>query len=368
MYKELSFGAVGDEVKILQAKLKQLGFYSATITGSFGRSTEEGVLAFQKEVGLEQTGVVDEATWETLLNYTTPAIAPISVFPTLSLGSSGSAVTDLQTKLKALLYYTGPSNGDFDLETENSVKRFQLNNGLTANGKVDDATWNKINSLYGNLNPCAIEDDIPETNDETTYTVQSGDTLYAIARKFNTTVDELKRLNNLTSNTLQIGQVLKIPQADNPNYFTYTVVSGDTLYGIARKYDTTVDVIKQLNNLSSNTLSIGQTLKIPNQNEENYISYVVSSGDTLYAIARRYNTSVDAIKSLNNLTSNTLQIGQVLKIPTSLEESYITYIVRQGDTLYSIANRYNISVDTLKNFNNLASNNLSIGQSLKIPV
>ena len=95
MYKELSFGAVGDEVKILQAKLKQLGFYSATITGSFGRSTEEGVLAFQKEVGLEQTGVVDEATWETLLNYTTPAIAPISVFPTLSLGSSGSAVYKL---------------------------------------------------------------------------------------------------------------------------------------------------------------------------------------------------------------------------------------------------------------------------------
>ncbi len=117
----------------------------------------------------------------------------------------------------------------------------------------------------------------------------------------------------MTSNTLSIGQILKIPAANN-NYITYIVNSGDTLYAIARRFNTTVDAIKTLNNLTSNTLSIGQILKIPTTTN-NYITYIVNSGDTLYAIARYYNTTVDAIKTLNNLTSNTLSIGQVLLIP-----------------------------------------------------
>ena len=94
-----------------------------------------------------------------------------------------------------------------------------------------------------------------------TYVVQSGDSLYSIARKFNTTVDELKSLNNLTSNLLQINQVLKIPSSsDIPT--TYTVVAGDNLYSIARKFNTTVDNLKTLNNLTSNLLNIGQKLII----------------------------------------------------------------------------------------------------------
>ncbi|MBQ7105161.1 MAG: LysM peptidoglycan-binding domain-containing protein [Bacilli bacterium] len=149
------------------------------------------------------------------------------------------------------------------------------------------------------------------------YTVVVGDSLYAIARKYNTTVDEIKRLNNLTSNNLSIGQVLKIPSSVNSNNITYTVISGDSLYAIARKYNTTVDEIKRLNNLTSNNLSIGQVLKIPssNNNNINSITYTVISGDSLYAIARKYNTTVDEIKRLNNLTGNNLSIGQVLKIP-----------------------------------------------------
>ncbi len=90
-----------------------------------------------------------------------------------------------------------------------------------------------------------------------------GDTLYGIANKFGVSVNDLKSLNNLNSNTLSIGQVLKIPDSSN-NKLTYTVKSGDTLYSIARTYNTTVDKIKELNNLKSNTLSIGQTLILPN--------------------------------------------------------------------------------------------------------
>ena len=140
----------------------------------------------------------------------------------------------------------------------------------------------------------------------------SGDTLYGIARKFNTTVNDLKSLNNLTSDILQIGQKLKIPNSND--YIKYIVQPGDTLYGIALKYQTTVNEIKSLNNLSSNIINIGQVLNIPVVNNS-YYNYIVVKGDTLYGIARKFNTSVDEIKSLNNLTRNILQIGQVLKIP-----------------------------------------------------
>lgn len=365
MYENLQIGDTGDSVKILQEKLKRLGYYNAVITGSFGLATEEGVKAFQRKEGLDETGIVDSLTWNKINEYTEPRIATLNIYPTLKLGSSGSFVTDLQTKLKALLYYTGSINGNFDLETENAVKRFQLNNSLTADGVVGNATWNLVNSLYGNLNNCAINNN---ESDNTTYMVKSGDTLYSIAQKYNTTVNAIKSLNNLTSDILRIGQILKIPVSADDGYIKYTVVSGDTLYAIARKYNTTVNEIKSLNNLTSDTLSIGQVLKIPTSSQDNFISYVVESGDTLYSIARRYNTSVDTIKSINNLTSDVLRIGQVLKIPTNAGTNYINYIVKSGDTLYAIAIRYNTTIDAIKNLNNLTNNILSIGQVLKIPL
>ena len=212
------------------------------------------------------------------------------------------------------------------------------------------------------------------------YIVKSGDSLYSIARKYNTTVDELKKLNNLSNNVLSIGQVLKIPSSESNNTGsntgttnTYVVKSGDSLYSIARKYNTTVDEIKRLNNLSSNVLSIGQVLKIPSSSESSNTgsgtgttnTYVVKSGDSLYSIARKYNTTVDELKRLNNLSSNLLSIGQVLKIPSG--SSTNTYVVKSGDNLYSIARKYQITVDELKKLNNLNSNLLSIGQVLKVP-
>ena len=126
-----------------------------------------------------------------------------------------------------------------------------------------------------------------------------------------------------------------------------------------------------MNNLSNNLLSIGQTLKIPTTQdteevpEENYFNYNVVSGDSLYSIARQFDTSVDAIKNLNNLTSNLLSVGQTLKIPTT-STTEKTYVVKSGDSLYSIAKNFNLTVDKLKRLNNLTSNLLSIGQILII--
>ncbi len=210
--------------------------------------------------------------------------------------------------------------------------------------------------------------------EQNTYTVQKGDSLWSIAKKYNTTVEELKAANNLSSNLLSIGQVLKIPTAVElpENYIIYTVSSGDTLYGIANKYNTTVNDLIEYNNLSSTNLSIGQKLLIPSTNNEqnNYDTYMVKSGDTLYKIANQYNTTVDNLMNINNLSTNLLSIGQKLLVPKesqSTAENYFEYVVVAGDTLYGIANKYNTTVDQIKNINNLTNNTLSIGQILKIP-
>lgn len=210
---------------------------------------------------------------------------------------------------------------------------------------------------------------IPE-NLEGYYIVQKGDSLWSIASKNNTTVNELKSINNLKTNTLQIGQILKLPgkQSDNDtnDSIIYTVVKGDSLWAIANKYNTTVDNIKKANNLSSDLLQVGQTLIIPSkQGSTNQITYTVQKGDSLWLIANKYDTTVEKIKSTNNLTSNLLQIGQVLIIPST--SKFITYTVQKGDSLWLIANKYNTTVDNIKKLNNLSSNLLSIGQKLIIP-
>lgn len=217
----------------------------------------------------------------------------------------------------------------------------------------------------------AVSEYIGLPSTQNTYTVKKGDSLWSIAKKYNTTVEQLKAANNLASNLLNIGQVLKIPQTEVPvepgDYTVYTVVSGDNLYNIARRYNLDVKDIVDYNNLSTTNLSIGQRLLIPTKTvptpSEGYQTYIVKKGDNLYSIANKYNTNVDEIKSLNNLTSNILSINQKLLIPSTKAN---TYTVKKGDNLYSIARNYNTTVDEIKRKNNLTSNILSIGQVLKI--
>ena len=214
---------------------------------------------------------------------------------------------------------------------------------------------------------------------DNTYTVKRGDTLYSIARQYNTTVDRLKTLNNLTSNTLSVGQVLILDEQTNmepgnDNNQIYTVGPGDTLYKIANRFNTNIEDIINLNNLNSTILTVGQQLLIPDDIiiEEPSLpieanTYQVQPGDTLYKIANNFNTTVDEIKRLNNLTSNTLSIGQVLNIGNINIPSTQTYTVQRGDSLWLIANKLNTTVDELKRINNLSTNLLQIGQVLLIP-
>lgn len=167
---------------------------------------------------------------------------------------------------------------------------------------------------------------LQENYPEATYTVSNGDTLYSIATRFNTTVQAIKSLNNLTNDTLQIGQELLIPTETTPEIPTtpsepeqpeeteiYVVKKGDSLWLIAKNNNTTVDELIKLNNLTNINLQIGDELLIPKQPEPT--TYTVQKGDTLWSIAKATNSTVDEIKKLNNLTNNLLTVGQQLILP-----------------------------------------------------
>ncbi len=142
------------------------------------------------------------------------------------------------------------------------------------------------------------------------YVVEKGDTLYSISRKFNIPVEKIKQINNLTNNIISIGQILYL-QEQNNNYDTYIVQKGDSLYSISRKFNIPVNELIDINNLNNLTLQINQELLVPKQDNN---TYIVEKGDTLWSIAKNNNISIDKLKELNNLTNNTISIGQTLKL------------------------------------------------------
>lgn len=203
------------------------------------------------------------------------------------------------------------------------------------------------------------------------YVVKNGDSLYSIANKFGVSVESLKSINGITGNLINVGQRLVIPSDAGVNpgdYVVYTVKRNDSLWNIANSYGVSVNDIVDYNNLGTTVLQIGQQLLIPNLNNsfiDSGVIYVVKNGDSLWSIGKKYNVSVNDLKSANNLNSNMLSIGQQLIIPKSSD--YQTYTVKSGDSLWKIAQNYDVNVNDLIKLNNLSSNVLSIGQTLLIP-
>ena len=271
-----------------------------------------------------------------------------------------------------------------------------------------------------------------------TYTVVSGDGLYAIARKTGTSIDDLLSLNGLSLNsTIYPGQVLTLsassessanedttsteeesssstqetPSEENAASSeqpatggTYTVVSGDGLYAIARKTGTSIEDLLSLNGLSlTSTIYPGQVLTLSANNEgatveestestveetqeetssqetvstENAQLYYVHQGDTLYRIARNYGISLSTLLTWNNLSvDSSIYPGQALKVSeeatssseetaTSSESTETTYTVQPGDGLWRIAKNHGLTLDELKSLNQLTSNIIHPGQVL----
>ena len=284
--------------------------------------------------------------------------------------------------VRAVSTYIG---ANYDQIGENSIYVVQRGDSLYSIAKkfnVGVEALKSANNLQNNLIRIGQKLVIPGFTDTSgsiiTYIVQKGDTLYSISTIYNVPIDDIKRLNNLTSNILSIGQELKIPTTNmgNPNIEnidenSYVVKRGDTLYSIAKNNNVNLEDLINENNLTDYELYIGQILKIPNNGNSSTTTYTVQKGDTLYSIARRFNTTADNLRKTNQLTSNTLSIGQTLKISENRDmfNNFMpnSYTIEKGDTLYSIARKFNTTVNNIKEFNNLTDNIISTGQVMNIP-
>lgn len=238
------------------------------------------------------------------------------------------------------------------------------------------------------------------------YKVQPGEGLYAVSRIFSISVADLLRYNPGSNSGLQNGQELLIPvtqvserissdaapqdisrndPTDQNTSFKHTVVKGETVYSISKMYHTTVDQIIRLNPSAANGIAIGSVLTIPqrrvisSEKEENYRYHTILPKETLYSVAKTYRLKPeDVIRANVGLSVESFQIGKTIRIP--FFESYevvkpfekqtanIIHTVQRGETLYSIARKYDVEVSTLEQMNPMLAGGLKPNMELIVAV
>jgi len=165
------------------------------------------------------------------------------------------------------------------------------------------------------------------------------------------------------------------------NWISHVVVSGDSLWKLAKKYDTEVRIIKEINYIDSDLLSINDTLLIPlsKSKSNNFIPYemhIVSEGDTLWDLSKKYNIDIEDLIRMNSLKKDSyLQLGQQLTIGNKnihrnieSKKRTILYSVKQGDNLYKISDLFDVTVESIKEINDFETSDLMPGQIIKIAI
>jgi len=243
--------------------------------------------------------------------------------------------------------------------------------------------------------------------------VQQGETLFSISREYAITVGELRSWNNLSSDNLQPGQVLRLLPPAGEGRVIHRVAPGESLFAISRRYGVTIAEIQQWNNISGTSLDAGQELIIYRLNETgaedlpptvNQIermddqerrsvvrnaedsatgsgTYIVRSGDTLYQIARQHDMSVTELRQLNGIQGDILRVGQRLSVrhiqtPPSVAEGaenstpqgkFALYRLRSGENTRTVLNRFKMTMGELEVLNpDITVNNLSSGQQVTV--
>ena len=238
------------------------------------------------------------------------------------------------------------------------------------------------------------------------YSVKSGEGLYAISRTFSVSVADILRHNPGANTGLQNGQQLLIPvnesnapassasvgtqqtvapPVDQNRTFQHKVSVGETLYAIAHMYNTSVDEIKRFNSGLTDAIQVGQVLTIPQRRtisavkEENYRYHTILPKETLYSVSRTYSLRPEDVITANpGLSVETFQIGKTIRIPFFESNEVFTpfhnqtvnvqHTVKRGETLYSIAKQYDVSVEDIQNTNPILSAGLKTNMELFIPV
>ncbi|HHU82686.1 MAG TPA: LysM peptidoglycan-binding domain-containing protein [Firmicutes bacterium] len=232
-----------------------------------------------------------------------------------------------------------------------------------------------MNNVFSSQVPCP---------DGTVYTIRPGDTFFGLAARFNTTVQAIMNANpGVDPNNLQIGQQICIPVAPTPGEcpggFLYTIRAGDTFFSIARRFGITVSALIAANpNVDPDRLQIGQQICVPAPMPgpgfcPGGFIYTIRAGDTFFSLANRFNTTVQAIIDVNpGVDPNRLQIGQqiCIPVPPPVEcPNGTIYTIRAGDTLFALAQRFGTTVNAIILANpGIDPNSLQIGRRICIPV
>jgi len=221
--------------------------------------------------------------------------------------------------------------------------------------------------------------------------IQKGETAYFIAQKYKVSIDEIYKLNPEAQNGIKDNQIIRIPvhgeEKQNPNQqITHIVGAKETLFGLSKQYNVSVEALQNANPILANGLRIGQELSIP-QNPANIsktesiasskVTHQVVAKESLFSIARQYNVSVQDLENQNkDILQNGLQIGQTITIPNKrktldgrvrvINQETIFHVVEPKETKFSIAKKYGISIDQLESQNPEIVNGLIVGNKLAI--
>ncbi|MGB3729647.1 MAG: LysM peptidoglycan-binding domain-containing protein, partial [Thermodesulfobacteriota bacterium] len=309
---------------------------------------------------------------------------------TENLSTSDLTVSNLYTVKKGDTIYD--LSNKFKISKDNLTKWNNLEKSSLSIGQKLYLTPNKEVTVASSKSQKKVSK--PKYSGE--YKVKSGDTLGHIASKHKISVKDLKNANDLTTNNLKIGKVLKVPAlnkhnkavakstkaVDRTTVTKYKVKKGDTLGGIANRYGVTVAKIKKASSLTSNRIKVGDVLLIPGTKKApSTTTYTVVSGDTLGGIGNKFGVSVKKLRTLNNLKSNYLYVGMKLTVSgnsktakpsvetakKAAQKPTARYIVKSGESLGIIAQRYGVSVTSIMNANNLKDQNIRAGQTINIP-
>ncbi|MBI9100535.1 MAG: LysM peptidoglycan-binding domain-containing protein [Spirochaetaceae bacterium] len=221
-------------------------------------------------------------------------------------------------------------------------------------------------SLFVLLSVCPIL-----AGEQIIHRVDAQDTLFGISLLYNTSVDRIKEENDLSSELIRTGEELIIPlgtlqtgetNENEASLSTYKVKRGDTLSEIASSLGLEQKQIIQLNSLSDNSLRIDQVLLIPGKASAGGY-YIVKSGDTLSKISLLFDISQEQLRQINSLITDSLTIGEKIKVAPEHPQAYI---VQKGDSLWDIAQQQGMKIDELIAFNKIENERIYPGQELKL--
>ncbi len=428
-----SYHTIYDKFQRYSSYAESLNGYANVITTRFPKSTRANSANYAIAAQNLRYGVY--GTYATAPDYADKLIRVIQTYNLTAYDVGGTSVDTNQTPTNNnnnVDQTQTSGNGTYTVKAGDSLYRIaknhnislqelkslnNLNSDLIFAGQVLKVSGQVSSSQPSTNTNTSQNSNQTQTNGNGTYTVKAGDSLYRIAVNHNMSLQELKNLNNLSSNLIMPGQVLKVsgqvsssqpstntsqssnqPQASGNG--TYTVKAGDSLYRIAVNHNMSLQELKNLNNLSSNLIMPGQVLKVSGQVSSSQPStntsqssnqpqasgngtYTVKAGDSLYRIAVNHNMSLQELKNLNNLSSNLIMPGQVLKVSGQVSSSQPstntsqssnqpqasvngTYTVKAGDSLWAIANSHKMTLNDLKRVNNLSSDLIYVGQTLKV--